>query len=297
MALTALSTYQLTPDVTYQPVVADELLPLVRWQAVAGDGLQIAEVTDGNTGSVGWMAADAAAPNDAADPSGRNIPICRVGGEFDLGQGYQQVYSAMIDQELAQRAVKRTLLREALGHALLLGSGSSDEPTGLVSQATQVISGGSAGGFTVLAALTFHDVFAAGCSRYGISDLAALTQHTHKFEARYNDRLIARYPQEKQEYRARSPLNHSEKLDKPVIFFQGSDDKVVLPEQSENMANALRQKGIPVAYVLLDGEGHGFRQPENIRNVLEWELYFYSRIFNFRPADEISPIKIDNLNI
>ncbi|MCB0287844.1 MAG: DUF829 domain-containing protein, partial [Calditrichaeota bacterium] len=133
-------------------------------------------------------------------------------------------------------------------------------------------------------------------SRYGISDLAALTQHTHKFEARYNDRLIARYPQEKQEYRARSPLYHSEKLDKPVIFFQGSDDKVVLPEQSENMANALRQKGIPVAYVLLDGEGHGFRQPENIRNVLEWELYFYSRIFNFRPADEISPIKIDNLN-
>ena len=168
---------------------------------------------------------------------------------------------------------------------------------GKVDPQRMVISGGSAGGFTVLAALTFHDVFAAGCSRYGISDLAALTQHTHKFEARYNDRLIARYPQEKQEYRARSPLYHSEKLDKPVIFFQGSDDKVVLPEQSENMANALRQKGIPVAYVLLDGEGHGFRQPENIRNVLEWELYFYSRIFNFRPADEISPIKIDNLNI
>lgn len=167
---------------------------------------------------------------------------------------------------------------------------------GKVDPQRMVISGGSAGGFTVLAALTFHNVFAAGCSRYGISDLAALTQHTHKFEARYNDRLIAQYPQEKQEYRARSPLYHSEKLDKPVIFFQGSDDKVVLPEQSEKMANALRQKGIPVAYVLLDGEGHGFRQPDNIRNVLEWELYFYSRIFNFRPADEISPINIDNLN-
>ncbi len=161
--------------------------------------------------------------------------------------------------------------------------------------ARMVISGSSAGGFTALAALTFHDVFSAGCSRYGISDLAALSEHTHKFEKYYNDRLIAPYPAEIGEYRRRSPIYHAERLNKPVIFFQGSDDKVVPPEQSEKMAAALRKKGIPVAYVVFEGEGHGFRQAENIKRALEAEFYFYARIFGFAPADPIAPVPIDNL--
>ena len=158
-----------------------------------------------------------------------------------------------------------------------------------------VISGGSAGGFTVLAALTFHNVFQAGCSRYGISDMEALTLHTHKFESRYNDRLIAPYPAQRAVYQQRSPLCHVEKLDKPVIFFQGREDKVVLPVQSGKMADALRDKGIPVAYILFDGEGHGFRMAETVQRALEGELYFYSRLFQFTPADQITPVTIDNL--
>ncbi len=166
---------------------------------------------------------------------------------------------------------------------------------GRVDQNRMAISGGSAGGFTVLAALTFYDVFSAGCSRYGISDLEALTCHTHKFEAPYNDRLIAAYPEKRAVYQHRSPIYHADRMTAPVIFFQGSDDKVVLPEQSEKMAAALRKKGIPVAYLLFEGEGHGFRLAGNIKRALEGEFYFYGKIFGFNPADNIEILMIDNL--
>ena len=166
---------------------------------------------------------------------------------------------------------------------------------GRVDKNRMVISGGSAGGFTVLAALTFYDVFTAGCSRYGISDLEALTRHTHKFEARYNDRLIAAYPENSDVYRQRSPIYHADRLTAPVIFFQGSDDKVVLPEQSRKMAAVLRKKGLPVAYVLFDGEGHGFRLAKNIKRALAWEFYFYGKIFGFAPAKAIENLTIENL--
>jgi dipeptidyl aminopeptidase/acylaminoacyl peptidase len=157
------------------------------------------------------------------------------------------------------------------------------------------ISGGSAGGYTTLCALVFHDVFKAGASYYGISDLEALAHDTHKFESRYLDRLVGPYPAAKELYKQRSPINFVDKLNCPAIFLQGLEDKVVPPSQSEKMVEAVRKKGLPVAYITFEGEQHGFRKAENIRRALECELYFYSRIFNFDPADPIEPVNIENL--
>jgi dipeptidyl aminopeptidase/acylaminoacyl peptidase len=139
-----------------------------------------------------------------------------------------------------------------------------------------VISGGSAGGFTTLAALTFRKYFSGGASHYGISDIAALARDTHKFESHYLDWLIGKYPQEKAKYRARSPLFHASALSRPVAFFQGEEDPVVPPNQTEKMVEALRRKGVPVGYMLFSGEQHGFRQAPNIQRALDSELYFYS---------------------
>lgn len=158
-----------------------------------------------------------------------------------------------------------------------------------------VITGGSAGGYTVLAALTFHDVFKAGASHYGIGDLMALADDTHKFESRYLDRLIGKLPEAETLWRERSPINHVDRLSCPVIFFQGLDDKVVPPNQAEAMVAALREKGIPVAYVPFEGEGHGFRKAENIKRALDGELYFYGRVFGFEPAGDVEPVEIEGL--
>ncbi len=158
-----------------------------------------------------------------------------------------------------------------------------------------IIRGSSAGGYTTLAALTFHDVFKAGASYYGIGELEALAKDTHKFESRYLDQLIGPYPQMKDLYAQRSPLNHAERLSCPVIFFQGLEDKVVPPNQAEMMATALKRKGIPVAHLAFEGEQHGFRKAETIRRTLEAELYFYSRVFDFEPADEIEPVQISHM--
>jgi dipeptidyl aminopeptidase/acylaminoacyl peptidase len=157
------------------------------------------------------------------------------------------------------------------------------------------ISGGSAGGYTTLAALTFHDTFKAGASYYGVSDLEALAKDTHKFEARYLDRLVGPYPEELDRYRQRSPIYALERLHCPVIFFQGLEDKVVPPSQTEVMVAALREKGIPVAYVPFAEEQHGFRIATNIKRALEGEFYFYSRIFGFTPAEALAPVEIMNL--
>jgi dipeptidyl aminopeptidase/acylaminoacyl peptidase len=139
-----------------------------------------------------------------------------------------------------------------------------------------VISGGSAGGFTVLAALTLHDFFQGGASYYGVSELTALARDTHKFESRYLDWLIGPYPQEAVRYRERSPLYRADRLSKPVIFFQGEEDKVVPPNQSEAMVDALRRNGKPVGYFLFAGEQHGFRKAATIQRCLDAELYFYA---------------------
>jgi len=147
---------------------------------------------------------------------------------------------------------------------------------GLVDGGRCVITGGSAGGYTVLCALTFHDFFRGGASHYGVSDLGALATDTHKFESRYNDSLIGPYPEQADLYRERSPITHVNRLNAPVIFFQGDEDVVVPPSQTEVMVDALRRKGLLVGYLLFSGEQHGFRKAANIKRALDAELYFYA---------------------
>jgi dipeptidyl aminopeptidase/acylaminoacyl peptidase len=166
---------------------------------------------------------------------------------------------------------------------------------GLVDPARLAIRGGSAGGYTTLCALTFRDVFHAGASHFGVSDLEGLATDTHKFESRYLDRLVGPYPERRDLYVARSPIHHVANLNCPVIFFQGLEDKVVPPSQAETMVEALRAKGIPVAYLPFEGEQHGFRRAENIKRALDAELYFYGRIFGFELADPVEPVEIENL--
>jgi dipeptidyl aminopeptidase/acylaminoacyl peptidase len=150
-----------------------------------------------------------------------------------------------------------------------------------------IIRGGSAGGYTTLAALTFRDTFKAGASYYGISDLELLEQDCHKFESRYNHSMIGPYPKSKELYKARSPIHFTDRLSCPIILFQGLDDKVVPPNQSEMIYAAAKAKGLPVAYIPFEGEAHGFRQAANIRRSLDGELYFYARVFGF--AADVEP--------
>lgn len=166
--------------------------------------------------------------------------------------------------------------------------------TGKVDGHRMAIMGGSAGGYTTLAALTFRDTFQTGASHYGVSDITLLAKETHKFESRYPDQLIGPYPEAKALYEARSPIYHVERMNCPIIFFQGADDKVVPPNQAELMVDALKEKGVPVAYVLYEGEGHGFRQAEHIKHALESQLYFFAQIFDFEPADHVEPVTIMN---
>jgi dipeptidyl aminopeptidase/acylaminoacyl peptidase len=158
------------------------------------------------------------------------------------------------------------------------------------------ITGGSAGGFTTLAALAFGDTFAAGASHYGIADLEALATDTHKFESRYLDGLIGPYPARRDRYLERSPIHHLDGFDRPLIVLQGLDDEVVPPAQAEMIVNALIDKGVSVAYVPFAGEQHGFRQAPNMRRALDSELAFYAQVLHFElPAAEgIEPVHITN---
>ena len=167
--------------------------------------------------------------------------------------------------------------------------------TGAADPSRMVIRGGSAGGYTTLAALTFHPgVFTAGASYYGVSDVEVLAQDTHKFESRYLDRLIGPYPEARDEYRSRSPIHFVDRLACPVILLQGLEDRVVPPNQSEMMAAAACAKGLPVAYLTFAGEQHGFRKAETIVRSLEAELYFYGVVFGFTPSGTLPGIAIDN---
>lgn len=156
------------------------------------------------------------------------------------------------------------------------------------------IRGGSAGGYTTLCALVFRDFFRAGASYYGVSDIEALQKDTHKFEAKYDQHLIARLPEGRPLFHDRSPIHFVDRLSCPVIFFQGLDDKVVPPNQTERMVDALKKKGLPVAYLPFAGEGHGFRNGANIRKALEAELAFYANVFGFKPADTLPELPIEN---
>ena len=163
---------------------------------------------------------------------------------------------------------------------------------GLVDGERLAIRGGSAGGYTTLAALAFHDVFKAGASHYGVGDLRALDADTHKFESHYTNDLLAPLPERERLYRERSPLLAADRLSCPVIFFQGLDDKVVPPAQAEAMVAALQARGIPVAYLPFEGEGHGFRRKETVQRALEAELSFYAQVFGFEPGDDIERVPL-----
>jgi dipeptidyl aminopeptidase/acylaminoacyl peptidase len=161
-----------------------------------------------------------------------------------------------------------------------------------------LIRGGSAGGYTTLAALAFRNVFRAGASLYGVSDLELLEQQmgaTDKLEAHYTQRLVGPYPARRDLFIARSPLHSASKIDAPVIFFQGVDDDVVPVNQARLMYAALKKKGLPTALIEFPGEGHGFRKAENIRRVLNAELYFYTRVLGIPLPAPVEPVEIDNL--
>ncbi len=162
---------------------------------------------------------------------------------------------------------------------------------GLADPDRLAIRGGSAGGYTTLAALCFHRGFAAGASHYGVADLAALATETHKFESRYLDGLVGPWPDAEATYAARSPIHHTDGFSAPLIVLQGSEDEVVPPNQAEMIVAALAAKGVPHAYLLFEGEQHGFRKAENIVRALEAELWFYGRVFGFSPADQIAPVE------
>jgi dipeptidyl aminopeptidase/acylaminoacyl peptidase len=143
--------------------------------------------------------------------------------------------------------------------------------------------------------LTFTNIFSAGASHYGVSDLETIAYDTHKFESRYLDSLVGPFPEKRDVYHQRSAINYTNQLSCPLIFFQGLEDKIVPPSQTEIMVEALKAKGLPVAYLAFEGEQHGFRRAENIKRSLEAELYFYSKVFKFDLPDYIEPVLIENL--
>ena len=165
---------------------------------------------------------------------------------------------------------------------------------GLVDGDRVSITGGSAGGFTVLLSLTRRDFYNAGASHYGIGDLELFVKETHKFESRYCEALVGPYPERADVYRERSAIHYADNMKCPVILFQGAEDKIVPPDQAETFVEACRQKHLPYAYVLFEGEQHGFRQDKNIRRAFEGELSFLAQVFGFEPADDIEPVKIEN---
>jgi dipeptidyl aminopeptidase/acylaminoacyl peptidase len=166
---------------------------------------------------------------------------------------------------------------------------------GDIDPARAEITGGSAGGYTTLLALAVRDEFAAGASYFGVADLVTFHEDTHKFESHYDEYLIGTWPEEIDAYRDRSPVNHADSISRPLLLLQGLDDKVVPPAQSEVIVQALRERGIPYAYIAFEGEGHGFRKAENIKRALEVHLSFLGQVFGFEPADQIEPIAIENL--
>jgi dipeptidyl aminopeptidase/acylaminoacyl peptidase len=212
----------------------------------------------------------------------RGIAVVDVnyGGSTGYGRAYRERLNGrwgIVDVDDCEAAAKH-----------LAGSGRVDG-------ARLAITGGSAGGYTTLAALTFRKTFKAGASHYGIGDLEALARDTHKFESRYLDRLIGPYPAAKDVYVERSPIHHVDRLACPVIFLQGLDDKIVPPNQAETMVRALSARKLPVAYVPFAGEQHGFRKAENVKRALDAEAYFYSRVFGYALADPVEPVDIQNL--
>lgn len=219
-------------------------------------------------------------------PTGHSGPAFNLGTQFWTSRGF-----AVLDVNYGGSSGYGRAYRELLNGnwgvvdvADVVAGVKHLVAAGRVDGSRTAIRGGSAGGFTVLAALAFHDVFRAGADYYGVSDLEALARDTHKFESRYLDRLVAPLPEGKAIYEARAPIRHLEAFHAPLIVFQGAEDAVVPPSQSRAIVDALERKGVPVVYMELEGEQHGFRRRESIIRTLEAELAFYGRIFGFSPA-------------
>lgn len=230
-------------------------------------------------------------------PTGASTPALDLGVQFWTSRGFA-VFDVNYRGSTGYGRAYRSLLDGAWGVADVedcVNGARYLAQAGRVDASRMAIRGRSAGGYTVLAALAFHDVFAAGASYYGIGELEALARDTHKFESRYLDRLVGPYPQCAQLYRQRSPINHIDQLSCPVIFFQGLEDKVVPPNQALMMRDALDAKGIAVACMMFEGEQHGFRRAQTIVCALESELVFYGRVFCFEPAGDLPDIAIKNL--
>jgi dipeptidyl aminopeptidase/acylaminoacyl peptidase len=230
-------------------------------------------------------------------PTGFSAPDFKIGHQFWTSRGFAILDvnyggSSGFGREYRNRLKGRwgvIDVQDCISGALAMGTERLADPARLA------IRGGSAGGFTTLAALTTSDVFNAGISQYGVTDLEALAKDTHKFESRYLDSLVGPYPQDRQVYVERSPINHLDHLSAPILLLQGVDDMVVPPQQAEMLAAAARRRGLPVALIMFEGEGHGFRKAETIRAAIEAQIYFLGRIFGFEPADQVPPISIDNL--
>lgn len=290
------------PAVTIQP---HEGLPVsVRAGApavLAPDGISIGEPiafpTRGVTGHAFWYAPKSA---DHAAPAGEVPPLVVLshGGPTSMAtnglslavQWWTSRGFGVVDVNYGGSTGYGRAYRESLAGqwgvvdvADCIAAARHLVAKGLVDENRLAIRGGSAGGFTTLAALTSSTVFKAGASLYGVADLMLLARDTHKFEARYLDGLIGPLPETKALYAERSPITHLDRLACPIIFFQGLDDKTVPPNQAETMVAAMEARGLPVAYYAFAGEGHGFRRAETIKRVLELELDFYGRVFGFEP--------------
>jgi dipeptidyl aminopeptidase/acylaminoacyl peptidase len=231
-------------------------------------------------------------------PTGFASPEFKIGYQFWTSRGFAILDvnysgSAGFGREYRDRLKGRwgaVDVHDCISGTLAMGTERLADPARLA------IRGGSAGGFTALAALTMSNVFNAAISQYGIADLEALAKDTHKFESRYIDSLIGPYPEDRQLYLERSPINHLDQLSAPILLLQGADDMVVPPQQAEMLAAAARRRRLPVALIMFDGEGHGFRRAETIKAAIEAQIYFLGRIFGFEPADQVPPISIDNLS-
>ena len=206
----------------------------------------------------------------------RGIAVVDV--DYRGSTGYGRTFRRALDAQWGVADVE-----DAVAAAQYLADRGDVDPDRLM------IRGGSAGGFTVLSALAHHDVFASGASRYGVADLEALATETHKFESRYLDTLVGPWPEAKAIYDERSPINHVDKLSAPMIVLQGDEDAIVPPNQSEMVVEALERKGVPVSYLLFEGEQHGFRKAENVIAALEAELAFFGEMLGFVPADDLTP--------
>jgi dipeptidyl aminopeptidase/acylaminoacyl peptidase len=228
----------------------------------------------------------------SASPSTLNLPVqywtSRGFGVLDVNYGGSTGYGRPYRERLNGQWGVVDVEDCVNGARFLVDQGEADA-------GRLAIRGGSAGGYTTLCALTFRDIFKAGASYFGVSDVEALALDTHKFESRYMDSMVGPYPEARDLYEERSPIHFTDRLSCPVILLQGLEDEVVPPSQAETMVEALRAGGIPVAYVPFEGEQHGFRKAENIKRALDAELYFYSKIFGFELAEPVEPVAIENL--